>query len=661
MDLFLDAQPTTEKTAASIARMDSNPATWSKQILQEAHRQLPFLQEYDISVNLTDSAPEQGYAIGYIEVKNPTMMTPGDELITQPVKHGRIPIIIREFELHPLDLFMKGDKSYPLTEARFRQAMFRPEEFDAPGNLPPEVNIENNLEPPFVGNRGGFLSTGREVTSSVRDLPPLLYTLAPLMDNQTIEKVADIVASDPTVQARFRDNPDAAASLGFLAGSSEMEKASSDEVWSSVVERIKPNVIQVEKLASGKYRVKWANSEAFAPQEAEMVQPQVEEMAGEEAIGGLGEGENLTVSPDAGPTPMTEPELDLKAIAEFGQWKVVSLDGRELVGWVFPQLLSFDGESLPMALFTNGSEYSIQGAIAGSRVGQGVNLPHSDPQGYGCFYYISEGTARATIPFQIEALDETGESRTYSVSTDMGEEFQVQVVPQLQVITPMGEGMYGVPEHFGFLPLTGQLTKLVEDPAALTKESEAREIADWGEVITDGTVYSLSGRPFEKLADSVKSFIDRPAAEFLLVSAGANPSEVKEKLAVAAEFGGASFTFNNLRQITPFVEVYEDSIKTASAVRGKLPEPRLLVKEAADVAVGDGTAVDAVLSLGFLTPETVSVFLSYIPYLEDTINRLADLLMATRMGLRIMNESSVRTALFSLEETLNGLKLLAQA
>ena len=661
MALFLDEQPTTEKLGASIARMDSNPAAWSKQVMQEAHRQLPFLQEYDITVNLTDSAPEQGYAIGYIEAKNPTQMTPGDEMVTQPVKHGRIPIIIREFELHPLDLFMRGDKTFPLTEARFRQAMFRPEEFDSPQNLPPEVQIGDNLEPPFVGNRGGYLSTGREVTGSVRDLPPLLYTLAPLMDNQTIEKVAAIIAADPTVQARFRDNSDAAASLGFLAGASEMEKASADQVWSSVVERIKPNVIQLEKLASGKYRVKWANTDPFMPQEDQVPQAQAEEMAGADVVGDLDEGENLTVSTDAG-VKEEAVELDLKTIAEFGQWKVMSLDGRELVGWVFPKLLSFDGEALPMSLFTNGSEYTIQGAIAGSRVGQGVNLPHCEPNGYGCFYYISEGTARATIPFQIEAVQGGEEGTLYSVSTDMGEEFQVQVVPQLQVITPMGEGMYGVPEHFGFLPLTGQLTKLVENPAELTKESEAREIADWGEVVTDGATYSLRGRPFEKLADSVRSFIDRPAAEFLLVAAGASPEEVKSKFASVGEhFSGGSFTFMNLRQITPFVEMYEDAVKTASAVRGALPEARLLVKEAADVAVGDGTAVDAVLSLGFLTPETVSVFLSYIPYLEDTINRLSDLLMATRMGLRIMNESSVRTALFALEETLNGLKLLSQA
>ena len=660
MDLFLDDQPTTEKLAASIARMDSNPASWSKQILQEAYRQLPFLQEYDITVNLTDSSPEQGYAIGYIEVKNPTMMTPGDEMVTQPVKHSRVPVIIREFALYPLDLFMRGDKSFPLTEARFRQTMFRPEEFDSPQNLPPEVHIGDNLDPPFVGNRGGYLTGGREVTSSVRDMPPLLYTLAPLLDNQTIEKVADIVASHPTMQAAFRASPEAAASLGFLAGSSEMEKASADQVWASVIERIKPDVVQVEKLASGRFRVKWANSGAFMPQEEEMTQPQVEEMSPDAA--GLGEGENLTVSPEAAPAPPAEQEMDSKAIAEFGQWKVMSLDGRELVGWVFPQLLSFEGESLPMALFTNGSEYSIQGAIAGSRVGQGVNLPHSEPQGYGCFYYISEGAARATIPFQIEAVQGGEGGTVYSVSTDMGEEFQVQVVPQLQVITPMGEGMYGVPEHFGFLPLTGQLTKLVANPEELAKEAEALEIADWGECLTDGTVYSLSGRPFEKLSDTVTRFIDRPAAEFLLVSAGANPTEVQEKLSAAEQFsGGGTVSFNNLRQITPFTEVYEDSVKTASAVRGQLPPAPLLVKEAADVAVGDGTAVDAVLSLGFLTPETVSVFLSYIPYLEDTVNRLADLLMATRLGLRILNESSVRTALFSLEETLNGLKLLAQA
>ena len=76
---------------------------------------------------------------------------------------------------------------------------------------------------------------------------------------------------------------------------------------------------------------------------------------------------------------------------------------------------------------------------------------------------------------------------------------------------------------------------------------------------------------------------------------------------------------------------------------------------------GDDNTIDAVLSLGFLTPETVSVFLSYMPYLEDSINRLADLLLAVRLGLKLLNENSLRTALFSTEETVNGLKLLSQS
>jgi hypothetical protein len=93
-------------------------------------------------------------------------------------------------------------------------------------------------------------------------------------------------------------------------------------------------------------------------------------------------------------------------------------------------------------------------------------------------------------------------------------------------------------------------------------------------------------------------------------------------------------------------------IKKADLVRGGTDH--VLLKEAS--SMDDPIAVDKILSLGFITPENVAVFASYIPEIETVIRRLAELLVAARLGLHSVDEGAVQRSLMHLDKVVAGLK-----
>ena len=82
-----------------------------------------------------------------------------------------------------------------------------------------------------------------------------------------------------------------------------------------------------------------------------------------------------------------------------------------------------------------------------------------------------------------------------------------------------------------------------------------------------------------------------------------------------------------------------------------------LFKEAA--VIPDPVAVDTVLSLGFLNPENLGIFISYMPTLDEAQHKMCELILATRLGLREIPVSALEKAVRTTEQALEGLKVLA--
>jgi hypothetical protein len=95
----------------------------------------------------------------------------------------------------------------------------------------------------------------------------------------------------------------------------------------------------------------------------------------------------------------------------------------------------------------------------------------------------------------------------------------------------------------------------------------------------------------------------------------------------------------------------------AAEVLQRMPVRQFFVKEAA--VIPDPTAVDSVLSLGFINPENVLTFINYIPVLDEAQSKLCELLIASRLGAQNIPTSALERTVRGLEEALEGLQTLA--
>jgi hypothetical protein len=722
MSLFIDQPLDFDKTAA-LARLTGNSQDWSPRVVSELHKHVPFIHAYQSTLNWSEMNPEQGYALGYIDVRNKTVQSASEEIATGGVKHCRIPVVIRKFELQPFDVFMKGEKVYPLTEERLTEKMFRPDTFDAARKVPADAPLTAHTTAPKT-TRGGLGSEGITHTASPRFL---MDAIGDTLTRTDMDRFAEKIASDESLQVAIRANPAFSSVLGMVKFAAELPQDSGPELIEHMRRGLKPTVVQLTKLANGNVLFKWANPAAFDPQQQQVPADEAAEVAGPE-LAAMPPQSTMTMGPSAESQEMLLQE-EPEPVATFGEYKVTRLsDGKEIMGWVIPNLVKFSLEPTELAAFTNGSEYDVKPGMVGKMVGRGANLPAGDPRGYGIFYFEKAGKVVGTVPITIGSTVKMPDGTTaLEASDDLGQPIKLSIVTGIANVAQVGEGEYAVPDSWAFLPLDGRVDLVTMDPPpeapagpepgadqppqpemagpavpppaggapqapmspaggpppaaaggapqptpgaqapvmpaamppsqAMNKMAAARQVGNTCTIRADrhtGT-YSLDGRAFEKVASSM---IDHPAAEFLLVASGVTPMTARTKLAEAAKsVGGQSYLIADMKPITPWKEKVASAYRDSAVLMQSLPKlKRDLVKEA--VAIDDADTVDKMLALGFLTPENVKIFLSYIPALQAATSKLADLLLAVRLGLQGPPESATRTAMFTIEEVVRGLRRL---
>jgi hypothetical protein len=111
-------------------------------------------------------------------------------------------------------------------------------------------------------------------------------------------------------------------------------------------------------------------------------------------------------------------------------------------------------------------------------------------------------------------------------------------------------------------------------------------------------------------------------------------------------------------KVTTFKDSFQKAKTAAAEYLKSLPNLRAyLLKEAAQLE--DPTSVDKILSVGFINSENVTIFASYVPEFEAVIRKLAELLVATRMGLNSVDEGALQRSMIHLDKVVAGLKTLS--
>lgn len=119
-------------------------------------------------------------------------------------------------------------------------------------------------------------------------------------------------------------------------------------------------------------------------------------------------------------------------------------------------------------------------------------------------------------------------------------------------------------------------------------------------------------------------------------------------------------SIDGLNTITPLAQLRQEAIKEASATLANYPSElrKDTVKLAA--ALEDSETADKILAMNFLNPQNVAIFASYLPQLDESAQKLAEMLMAARMGMAQLDEGAIERAMMNLEEVIQSLKGLEQ-
>jgi hypothetical protein len=695
MNLFLDPSlhfVPLEKRAAEVS-LPEDPNLWPQEILQEVYKQVPYISDFEPHIQMDTVDGERGYGFGHIRVNTPTQLqanaTPDQQLSTG-VKQARIPIIIRDRKLLPFDLLVtEKSKMQPLTESRLRQAIFRPEVFDVSSRTPQDISLVSQLYPPYRDSP--FDGGGMTMNKGASVLRAILPTINPSDHQRFMHEIAD-----EHVRASFVKN--AEATYKPFSMLCDFTPSSLEKVAAIIDNAVNLSVVQIRK-AGGEYILKTASHAYWNPTEKRVPRKDVVGWFGAKIAMEVDQTGATTIAEGA-ETVGDEDTPNMAPVEDPGLYKVRSADGDELVGYVIPNLLDTDGTPLPISLFTNGSTAAVQGSISGTATSDVVDLPTADaPSGYGSFFTDSGEQVQATIPLEIKGsysgIDEN-EPTTYDAVTFDGRPAQVSVQPNIQTIIGTEDGRMLVPEHYKWVPLDQAGAAALASPEAAAEAATPESAASSEELpsipdvktasrrrrvrlvsqaeISEKTAavrymssvqvraggpdnFSFSGPAVDKLAYAQREGVSLDDAMFLLAALGVEQGYGTTKLAHSLSATGP-VRIRIGRMIVPAQDVRKEAMVRAEAKLATLPRLKCsLVKEAS--VIPDPNAVDTVLSLGFINPENLLTFVSYLPSIENTQSRLCELLVGARLGMNDVSTTALERAVRSVEETIEGLKTLA--
>lgn len=657
--LFIEVKtPTVEKLAFE-ARLSENADTWPREVLDELLKQHPYMGVYDINPVMTEVNGDRGVGIGFFQVSNTSAtaaLGPGGEALRtmQGVKTIRVPIIIKDSKLCPLDVMMQSDgRAFPLNETRLREALHRPQLFDAIKKSPGDQSLVESLYPPTARQRG--LQAGQVVDApqmKIGSAKPqfLLTAIAPTILQGDLDKVAAELENDVDLARALVYNPCTKEALRFI---STVEPTTAADVEKVAASLVRPDVIQVSRDGEV-YRLKMANSQDFSPEVVEADRPTMIDLAGKDLVTKADKAGAVTVTTDPVVRDTLEDEV-AEVITRFGEYRVKTADGRELLGWVFPSVLDFDGTALPMQLFTNGSHSAVQPQIVGSLVGKSSNIIRGKPKGYGFFYRVTaSGSVLAFLPVEIKSAfaDEGGEG--YIVQTMMGAPVTVRFAPGSREIIKTGPEEYTLPADVRWAPL-GDAISLMSSPNEFAKVAYLKDVRSTVRIVSDRITWAFKDGPgLHKVAHAWREGLSGENAMFMACAFGMDVGTAARALVKAAKQGHVEV--KGCREIHVHREKLAAARAEAAQMLRETPKKHLLLKEAA--SLDDMTTVDHILSLGFLNPENVKTFVGYLPDLDETVSKLAEILVAVRTGMKDVPEESVKSAMERLDEVIRGLKEL---
>jgi hypothetical protein len=481
------------------------------------------------------------------------------------------------------------------------------------------------------------------------------------LTQQDLDKLSAGIEAEAALRQKMVENEPFRMCLAKLASYDGQLLSSADPLFRKAESILPRHVVQMGyDEAQGQYWVKTAcRKYAYRTKPQYMGRKDFLKTAGPEVAQKVDTEGTVTISePNQDDKPFDVSATEWDVVEKPGIYKVLSEQGKEMMGWVIPGLLDMDGTRLPLSVFSNGAVAMVQDAIVGSKIAEGINLPTDTPKGTGLFYMSGPSGVEATVPVSLVGQEAGMDgAEVYHIRTMMGGEHRLKMVDGLKkMMVDQGDGLVMLPGNAKFMKMDKESQiPLVSTVGGVTKTASFLASSKI-HVYSDGLQYGLRYENMPKLASLFPETLEYDEAAFVLCLAGAEPRRAHEALTKAASRQNTTlFGLNDVRRARDMLDgALEAGEKTAREVKSLRQD---LLKEAA--VLPDIQTVDSVLSLGFINPENVRMYVSHLPYLDRALSMICELTLASRLGLTEVPEYAVARACRALNETIEGLKALA--
>lgn len=689
MDNLFSDDPMFRRT--QYKKLSDNVREWQQEISAMVAEKLPKDLGVTVTVVFQDLDDEKGYGYG--------------TAIAKAGNDGQsigIPIIIKSWHMAPLDLFFEGGKLYPLTDDNLAKIFYQN---SLGAGVAPATPPPNMADDTFADSRNPPLGGKYSYSAPLSMVDVLGGTLG--ADDIRMFKAA--VAAQPSLLAGFhhRGTFDVlkkyAAEAPAVTEQDELNKERAQAVFT------------VKKDGPDIYRLYTSSDEVFDPviittnrqgirslldlRKAELQNYEKDPLTVADQVGHFTLDPPETVYGKAMEGPPGEmgvhknpcvfdPRSDdriVKQIDEYGRYGVRDRDGVMAKGWVIPNVVTFEGGKADTKLFLGKALASIQSRFAGIPLPDdpdtGLQADRPEPGKIGTLVYRDGKDVLATVPFQVTGVTVYKNLRAIAAVDYKGNIINLIISPTVDGIVRISDtnkspemrpllgpkANYIVSAKMSFIRMP-RLCPVSEAPDDFKKiatswlDTQPVKVA-----FANGRYVFRGGRlakyaacrqtPIRGNAKMVKAAFDfaslpRHEADFLLATwglPGEKRAQVLDGVRDRLELQLHHLRTRDLPSTTEKV-AHPRRAQIVAGMRAPIGE---LLKIAANLE--DAQTVDSVLSLGFVNDENISRFASVKPMLWETSHMLANLLLASRLGMDDIPEEAVRSALSHLQRIIDGL------
>lgn len=635
---------------------------WPDQILEQFFLDCPYLKDSLVNTKFTKVDSQAQSAIGSVEV------TAGTFIIT-------FPLIIRRGRLSPFDVFIYQGQYFPATEARIR-GIVSGEGLIWDTTKKDEMSTsltEATQTPELMTDQ---VTAVQEKTSSV--LSKLAFTI----NSAAKDKLLRYIRSNPDL-VTLSQSPDVSKVFQRLVDLPTM----TDEQYSSSLSNLIPvGVLQIRHNDDGSYTLLTSSDKFFHPVEQNMSIDELQTYLGSlldkswpviDATNRKGEV-TISMMDNSGDISVLKTKVEEQLQSERPGVYTCKVDDGNLISGTIVPLYDYKLQPTSLKLFYNSSYYAVQDQIAGKQ-----NYGYDAPKGtepapglVGSFFHVKN--PMAVIPFTITSTyyhrHDSGSFRSWKIEAtaldgtplkfDFSDCYKGWVSTGCPGEAPTNE--YNVSmQDFVFVVLDEPVNLSKSDNAFMKEASVKvgnRLRIRWsdGRYLMDGanlTKYA-SVSPILVGSGSRKNFnfndMSESDSKFFLSTLGYMPARSADILKKARHLGAVELIKVAFPQT--IIEKKSELIPRIKKILATMPKVEAnFIKQAASIAEPD--ALDQTLALNLLAPENILYFVSSLPDMELTVQKLAGLLILARLGLKSLTERGVRDTMQGLDQILTILKL----